>query len=280
MSLPTGDPKETARLTELLGRELGTNERGKPIFSWRWSEDMFWFAHDTGKKQIVETKIIIPMIGAPKETHDFQLAPPCAANTCDGGALGRLEYCLSCGQPLDHLSHTVYSIQQDVQPEYTRNRQVARADTWLIAKWQSPEELVIGGLIGHGMGWQGGHKPTQTALITAWNNLYPGVDFPSNGWRIPTNARLPRGPQDPTVPNMVDTQHFINQVREQTSMSFNARLLDVQNHETISDLKSSVHIADEMVDGFNAFLNPSPGARGRASGGGFVSFPWSKKDRV
>ena len=126
---------------------------------------------------------------------------------------------------------------------------------------------------------RGGHKPSTEALITTWNSLYPGCDFPSIGWRIPTNARLPRSPQDPTVPNLIDTQHFIEQIHAQTSMSFNARLLDVNNQEIVRDLKTSAHIADEMSDGFNAFLNPSPGSRGRASGGGFVSFPWSKKDR-
>ncbi len=272
MSTPTGDPRETARLTELLGRELGCRTNGKPIFSWRWSEDLFWPAHDTGRKHTVETKIITPIIGAPKDTHDF--APVQLRDTPPANGI-----CTVCGHPETDLGHTVYSIQQDLQPIYDKMRQVAMADTWLIAKWMSPEELIIGGLIGHGMGWQGGHKPSHEALVTHWNQLYPGVDFPSHGWRIPTNARLPRGPYDPKIPNLADTQHFIEQVRAQTSMSFNARMLDMSNHETRRDLKASVNIADEMSDGFNAFLNPAPGKRGRASGGGFISMPWSKKDR-
>ena len=156
---------------------------------------MFWFAHDTGRKHTVETKIITPIIGAPKDTHDYSDAYDPANDTYDNDWGGRSGKCSVCGNAEADLNHTVYSIQQDLQPIYEQSRQVARANCWLIAKWQSPEELVIGGLIGHGMGWQGGHKPSTEALITTWNSLYPGCDFPSNGWRIPTNARLPRAPR-------------------------------------------------------------------------------------
>ncbi len=275
----TGDPIEIARLNELLGKELGRNERGESIFSWRWSEDLFWPASDTGRKEIVETKVRTPIIGAPAETHDYSEAYDAAADTWDddfGGASGK---CSVCGAPESDLAHNVYSIMQDLKPIYERGRQCRRVDTWLVAKWQSPEELIIGGLIGHGMGWQGGHKPSMDAMTATWTRLYPGVDFPAHGWRIPTDARLPRGPQDPTVPNIVDTQHFIQEVRRQTSMKFDARLEDMYAYEDRKDAKDRKLIEEDVRDGFNAFLNPSPGARGRASGGGFVSFPWSKKDR-
>lgn len=231
---PTGDPKLTAELNELLGRELGRNEYGESVFSWRWSEDLFWPATKTGRMITTEQEIMIPIVGGGEEL----------------------------------------TVGQEVTPEYKRDRQTRERDCWMVAKWMTPEELIVGGLIGHGMGWQGGHKPSHEALVSTWARLYPGMDFPAKGWRVPTDARLPRGPYDPTTPNRPDTDHFIHRVKDQTSMRFDARLQDMLDQDDAKNRREELAIGEECRDSFTAFLNPNPGKRSS-----FVSMPWSKQDR-
>ena len=74
MSAPTGDPRVVAELNELLGRELGRNEYGKPYFTWRWSEDLTWPAFATGRTLLNETKVRTHIFGAPADTHDYEEA--------------------------------------------------------------------------------------------------------------------------------------------------------------------------------------------------------------
>ncbi|MEY4299377.1 MAG: hypothetical protein RIR25_613 [Verrucomicrobiota bacterium] len=230
--MKTGNPAEIARLNNLFGRELGRNLNAEPIFSWRWSEDMFWPSFPTGRTVTKERFFDIPLVGG-------------------GVEKGCIE---------------------EAVPEYAQDRQVRLLDTWYIAKWLTPEELIVGGLIGHGMGWQGGQKPSDEQLREAWKRQFPGADFPAQGWRVPTDAHLPRSPQESKVPNEADTLHFIRCIREQTSMRFDERLKDMLAYEDRGEAEKDRVIQDMVRDSFPAFLNPNIGKRG-----GFVSFPWARR---
>lgn len=289
MSTPTADQRTVARLNDLLGQELGRNEYGKPYFTWRWSEDLFWPATPTGKFKVNETKVQIPMIGAPAETHDFEEAYDAAADTWDDDFGGQSGKCTWCARPESDLIHNVYSIAQTPEPEYERGRQTRLKDTWMICKWLTPWELILGPGRGakhimHGEQGFSEKEPPVEQVIAAWNRLNPGAPFPARGWRIPTDAYLPAGPHDEnwttspyghTEPHEQDTRHFIRKVKYQTSRSFDAVLQDMLDREDAKNTREELAIGEECRDAFPAFLNPDIGKRG-----GFVSFPWSKRDRL
>lgn len=65
------DPKILSSLNDLLGRELGRNERGEPLFSWAWSEDLFWPAFRTGRMIRREKKIQALLIGGGSDLVDL-----------------------------------------------------------------------------------------------------------------------------------------------------------------------------------------------------------------
>ncbi len=226
----TGDPKLIQRLNELLGRELGRNPFSKPVFRWDWSDELFWPAFRTGKMIPSEEILEVPVLDGSGRTESIRLST--------------------------------------LKPEYKADRQTLRASTWFITKWLSAEDLIHGGTQGHGRGYLGGVGPSQETLLSLWEKQFPGADFPHRGWRIPTDAFLPRSPEDPSVPNEPDTLHFIRCVKEQTSMSQEARLADMLAQEDWKSAQVDSRIGDEIRDSFPAFLNPKPGAKGN-----FVSFP-------
>lgn len=288
MSAATGDPKQIAQLNEILGRELGRNQYGDPYFTWRWSEDLYWPAFATGRTTIKETKVQTPIIGAPPDSHDFEQEMVWSSE------LRRdVSRCKTCHGIEPELVHNVYSIMQAPEPEYRRDRQMRKRDTWVICKWLTPWELILGqrpesGWLCHGEQNHIEKEPSRDALIAAWNRQFPGAAFPAKGWLIPTDAYLPAGPHDEnwaespfghTVPQIADTNLFIERVRYQTSRPGDEVLADMLAREDAANLRGEAAIGEECRDLFPALLNPAPGKRGRASGGGFISFPWTKADR-
>ena len=294
MSAPVHDEALTRRCNELMGQELGRNQYGKPYYTWRWSNDLFWPAHATGQKVVTETKVKMPIIGAPAETHDFEEGYDAALDTFDndwGGGTGK---CKVCGEPESSLNHNVYSIMQDIKPEYRREPLLLKTDTWVICKWMSPWELILGpgkghGHIRHGEQQSDFKEPPMEEVRAAWERQNPGAEFPSRGWRIPTSAYLPKGPEDEnwegnpfghTKPNMQDTRRFIALVKHQAAQNFDQVNRDWVDGQDKQNDREARLIGEECANEWSAFLNPAPGKRGRASGGGFVSMPWSKFDRM
>lgn len=237
MSHPTGDPALIRELNEYLGRELGRRANGRPIFSWMWSEEMFWPAFATGRKTVVKKPLEIPLIGGGKESVEIE----------------------------------------EIVPEYRRDRQVRRFDTWYVTKWLSPEHLIFGWFGGHGheLASREGVIPDREGLVRLWESRFPGAEFPSEGWIVPTDAYLPRSPQDPKEPNWADTRHFITQVKHQSSQNFDAALQSWMDQDDAKNERQEKEIGEEARECFTAFLNPTPGKRG-----GFISFPWSRQDRL
>lgn len=238
----TGDFALIRQLNEYLGRELGRRPNGSPIFRWEWSENLFWPAFATGRTTQVQKVVDLPLIG--------------------GGA--------------ERVNVT------EVVPEYRRERQVRQSDTWYVTKWLSAEHLIFG--------WFGGHqaqltdgdfekfesrRPDETILREMWQSRFPGADFPANGWRVPTNASLPRSPGEPREPNWADTRHFVVQVKHQASQNFDQAMREWEAADDAKNAAQEALIGEECRDMFTAFLNPNPGKRG-----GFVSFPWSRQDRL
>lgn len=293
MSAPTGDSKVVTELNELLGRELGRNEYGKPYFSWRWSEDLFWPAFATGRTLTHETKVLTPIIGAPADAHDF--VPTFISTLYEDPMNGTstLGPCNLCEKPESDISHNVYSIMQAPEREYKSDRQCRRHNTWYACKWLTPWELITGPGRGfmnlkHGEQQSSERAPSHEAVASAWRNQFPGAAFPAKGWRIPTDAYLPNGPTDEnwdhspfahTTPHRQDTEHFIREVKFQTSRPFAEVERDMLDKEDAAARRVNLEFAEVCRDAFPALLNPAPGTRGRASGGGFVSFPWTKADR-
>lgn len=284
MSAPTGDPRVTAELNELLGRELGRNEYGKPYFSWRWSEDLTWPATATGRTIIHETKVLTPIIGAPEETHDFFEEK----FSYDEGESYDSAECETCGSHESDPVHNVYSIMQAPETEYKSSRQYRRIDTWVICKWLTPWELILGPGRGymnikHGQQQSADREPSQESVIAAWNRQFPGAPFPARGWRVPTDAYLPNkddenfaaSPFGHTTPHLQDTEHFIRQIRFQTSRPFAEVEQDMIAQNVAAEKRIDTQFMDDCRDAFPAFLNPKAGSRGS-----FVSFPWTKADRA
>lgn len=162
-----------------------------------------------------------------------------------------------------------------VIPEYRRDRQLRALNTWVVTKWLDPEALIWGWIGRHGGEAAPTYHPPRERLIAMWNDRFPGADFPSNGWRIPTDATLPRSPGGNSYPNESDTRHFIACVKEQTRIGFDARLKDMFASEDAKNAAQEKEIGDMVRDAFPAFLNPVPGKRSN-----FVSLPFTKKDRL
>lgn len=233
---PTGDPDEIRRLNNLLGRELGRNHRSEPVFKWEWSDNLFWPLFRTGRTTTVTKKMHVAVIGGGSEEVE--------------------------------VTETV--------PEYRRDRQVRLFATWYVTKWLPPWELITGPLSGHlRYGDDFGNKPPDAQVEAVWTARFPGTDFPSNGWRVPTNCHLPRSPHDPLIPTEPDTIHFIRCVKEQTSTTFDKELQRGLDAEDAKGEYVERQIGDVARDCFPAMLNPEPGKRG-----GFVSWPFSKIDRL
>lgn len=239
--MPTGDPREVNRLNNLLGRELGRTPYGDSIFQWEWSDDLFWPAYATGRTVLKSQRMLVPI-----------LAPAGEA---------------SPGAEMVNVSETV--------PEYSRDRQTIKRETWFVTKWLKSTDLIHGGTRGHGWDYSPGEEPDHEALERLWKQRFKGADFPYQGWRVPTDAFLPRSPQDPSVPNEPDTLHFITRIKDQTSLASQTRIADMLAQEERLERQKELLIGDEMADMFTAGLNPKPGSRAS-----WVSFPYSRKDRL
>lgn len=248
MPTRTGDLKLIANLNDLLGRELGRNPYSEPVFRWEWSDDLFWPATKTGRKIREDKWIEVPIIGGPKWIEDELWAT----------------------EPVNI---------GEIKEEYAKTRQTRLRETWLITKWLSPEDLIHGGTRGLGRGYGPEGPPSAEGLQSLWQGLFPGADFPARGWRIPTDASLPRGPGDSTVPSLPDTEFFIASVRRQTLLSPEALLLDMLLDDDRRRAQNDSIVADICRDAWPAFLNPRPGGKDET----FVSFPalgTSKPDKL
>ena len=157
-------------------------------------------------------------------------------------------------------------------PVYARDRQV-RNSAWYMTKLLTPLELVWGFVGKHGDPAPV-NAPPREKLVEMWLARFPGSDFPAQGWRIPTDAYLPRYEGGPREPNRNDTEDFIACIREQTRLSATLRLDDMLAYEDRQQADTDRQIQDAVRDSFPAFLNPVPGKRSN-----FVSFPWVRKDR-
>jgi hypothetical protein len=122
-----------------------------------------------------------------------------------------------------------------MEREYRKDRMCAKLfNSWLVTKWAKPEEL------------------------TRWQSIFPDADYPARGFRIHTNASLPPW-QKPTLD---DTEHFIKCIREQTSMTYAARLADMLADQDRKDAAKDREIDDMVTNEFTAFMNVNPGKRG------------------
>lgn len=239
MSTPTGDPALIRELNDYLGRELGRRPNGKPIYAWKWSNDLFWPAFATGRNTTIKRIIEVPVFNK-------------------AGA--------------EVVSKETVTLEEIV-PEYTRDRQVRQIDTWYVTKWLTATELIFGWFGRHGEHFPE-KEPDDVRLRELWESRFPGADFPGQGWRVPTDAWLPRSPGDSKVPNWNDTRFFVAQVKHQASQNFVQAMTDWDDEYIRRDEATDALIGEQARESFSAFLNPKPGARG-----GFVSFPWSKQDR-
>lgn len=259
-----------ASLDDLLGRELGRRADGESIFAWKNSDELFWPAFATGRKILsrVEVPLLKPVevscpacsgIGLEK---DYELAESETPDLCE-----------ACGGK--GIVTKTSDVAETAMPEYRRDRQMRQRNVWVMTKWLDPEALIWGWIGRHGGEAVPTEHPSHSRLEAIWNEHFPGADFPSNGWRVPTDATLPRSPGGIREPNLADTRYFIACVKEQTRLGFDERLKDMLNSEDAIKAAKTKTIEDEIRDAFPAFLNPKPGSRST-----FVSFPWTRKDRV
>jgi hypothetical protein len=224
-------------LNELLGRELGRNPYGEPVFVWKWGPDMFWPNHATGRQIAVTKKVKIPILGGGGEAQEYEIT--------------------------------------ELTPEYRRDRQT-REDKWLISKWLGPEELISGGSGGLGRGYVPGAKPSHEKLAEAWDARFKGAAFPSHGWRIPTSATLPRSPDSDMAPNLADTEWFIACIKQQTAPTAQNHVLGIESSMEKRDEAGAAQIGEEARETWPAFLNINPGARGNDISVPFTKFDRSR----
>ena len=197
---------------------------------------MFWPSHATGRKISVPKRVKVPILGGAGEEEEFEI--------------------------------------MELVNEYRRDRQV-REDKWLISKWLSPEELILGGSQGLGRGYASGAKPASEVVIGVWKERFPGADFPSSGWRVATSATLPRSPDSEITPNLPDTEWFIACVRAQTAPTAEEIVRGIHASMDAKDEKDAKLIGEEAAETWPAFLNIKPGARG-----GDISVPFTKFDHA
>jgi hypothetical protein len=139
-------------------------------------------------------------------------------------------------------------VETDIpEPEYTKDRMSHKlSKQWVICKWIPPDEL------------------------TWWQSEFPGAPWPAQGYYFPTNASCAPG----VLPTLADTEHLIRCVKDQTSMTYQARLADMEQDMDRQD-KSKTSTLDSMIrNEFTAFMNPAPGKRGN-----HISMPYSRFDK-
>jgi hypothetical protein len=229
MSSATGDPKLVRELNNFLGTELGRSPEGRSIFAWKWSEDLFWPAFRCGWKQ-EERVVHVPIIGT------------------SGMAEAR---------------------EIRAVPEYRRDRQMRMRDLWVVTKLLTPTQLIFGWFKLGDPDVVAKHGESQTEastklLLKMWNERFPGADFPNHGWRIPTDATLPRAPGDSRTPTWADTRYFVLCIKEQTRLGFQERLEHMESVEDAAANATDNRISDDVRDMIPAFLE-TPGQKGGTS---------------
>lgn len=133
-----------------------------------------------------------------------------------------------------------------VVPEYKRVHMSHKfKNQWVVTRWFPPEELPL------------------------WQHNFPHAPYPANGYRIHTNASL----KPFCKPTLADTEHFIECIREQRSMTFEERLADMELEADREQEGKRKIIRDKIDDMIPAFGNYAPGQRGN-----FVSMPSLQKD--
>ena len=131
-------------------------------------------------------------------------------------------------------------------PEYARVKLSNRLkNQWVATKWFPPEEL------------------------PQWERNFPQAPYPKDGYRIHTNACLPPF-QEPTL---LDTEDLIKCLREQRSMTFADRLIDMERDRDQREKSKHGAVLDEIDDLIPAYGNYAPGKRGH-----FISFPSTQKE--
>lgn len=131
--------------------------------------------------------------------------------------------------------------------EYKRDRMShSLFKQWVICKWIAPDEL------------------------TWWQSEFPGAPWPDRGYYFATNAAM----EPEVMPTLQDTERLIRCVKEQTSMTYAARLADMEADQARQDKAKESELDSMVRNEFTAFMNPAPGKRGNG-----ISMPYSKFDR-
>lgn len=260
-------------LNEYLGVELGRRADGHPIFKWKNSDELVWPAFATGRKVLkrVEVPLVLPVSVTCPECDGTGItivvkgkyeseAPRVLCKTCSGkGSVTKTS-----------------DVTETAVPEYRADRQMRERNVWVMTKWLDPESLIWGWVGRHGGEARPTEHPSHERLLEMWNERFPGAPFPHNGWRVPTDATLPSAIDGEREPNWFDTRRFVARVKEQTRLSFGERIKDMLESEDLQDAAVTKRIEDEIRNDFPAFLNPKEkwGKRG-----GFLSLPWTNRDR-
>lgn len=233
-----------AQLNKLLERELGTNPYGEAIFRWEFSEDLYWPEFATGR--MVEKPVKIPIIGGSVECEECRGKGEKLVWDDDESWY---EQCTKCDKGRIYGTEMTASISV---PEYRKEKMAPNLDRqWVVTVWTPPESL------------------------PQWQAMFPGAPYPARGHRIHTNASLPSYPGGPREPNLSDTQRFIELLHFQRSHTHREAEHAIDDERTARDKSVQKEIEDEILSDMPAFMNIDPGKRG-----GYVSFPYSKKDTV
>ncbi len=166
-----------------------------------------------------------------------------------GWSEGESEHCLRCAG-----SGKVYmeTVSVPAGPEYRKEKMAPHLDhQWVITVWYPPE------------------------LLAHYAARFPGAAYPARGHRIVSNASLPSFPGGPREPNLHETNRYIDLLNYQRNHTHYEVEHGIDDERTARDKSVNKEIQDEIKDSFPAQMNLNPGARG-----GWVSFPYSKKDRI
>ncbi len=233
----------TIRLNELLASRLGLNPYGEGLFRWEFSEDLFWPEFPTGI--MLQEPIMVPVIGG------------ITCDRCEGSGL--MYKPLTAGEEKIKCrdcdgSGKVYETEEWTVPkmQYRKEKMAPNLDRqWVITIWMPPESL------------------------GQWQANFPGAPYPARGQRIHTNASLPSYPGGPREPNLTETERFISLICHQRNHTIHEVARGIDDERTARDAAIKKEIEDEIRDDFPALMNIEPGKRG-----GYVSFPYSEKDRL
>lgn len=263
------DRKLLNELNRYLGQELGRKADGENVYEWRNSNELMWPASATGRKIVkkVEIPLAVPVNMLCHYCGGTGTEDPADEESYAGE---QLRLCPTCGGK--GTEERTSEWHESIVPEYVSTPQMRERNVWVVTKWLDPEALIWGWIGRHGGEYRPTYHPPYEHLVALWNGRFPGADFPNNGWRINTDAKLPSAPNGNREPNWDDTRRFVALVKEQTRLGFDARLQDMFDSEDRKNNAKQRRMEDEIRDCFPAMLN-TPGKKLH------VSFPWTKKDR-